>query len=141
MTNKNFLKGYACPKCSGEGPFNVRVWRMFFQVSDEGPQDWEAVEWDEDDDFKCRACGHEGTAREFKLPTPLKPLVTRGELDQAIAAYAAATEQLGQLALVSVDDANGGTTQDRRHLRTSRSIVHDAEKCLNGLMDILFGEE
>jgi hypothetical protein len=64
--NDNVLKGYSCPECKSEGPFNIYGRAWFLDVEDDGCSDFECFNWHDEAAFSCRACGHQGKAREFE---------------------------------------------------------------------------
>ena len=67
MTNENVLEGIACPKCNSEGPFDINCYATFLNVTDDGCSEFEGMDWGEESDITCKACGHVGIIEDFRV--------------------------------------------------------------------------
>jgi len=67
MANTNCLEGMACPKCQSEGAFDIEAKALFMEVTDEGTNFYEDVEWGDDSLCRCCACGFEGKVQDFTI--------------------------------------------------------------------------
>ena len=72
MTNENVLKDIRCPECKSEGPFNITGATTFTNVSDDGCDSFEDMDWNDSSFIECISCGHTGTVREFTVTGKMK---------------------------------------------------------------------
>ena len=66
MANTNCLEGMCCPKCESEGPFDIEAKSLFLEVTDDGTNFSEDVEWDDESFCRCCECGREGTVADVR---------------------------------------------------------------------------
>jgi hypothetical protein len=68
--NTNCLRGVRCPKatCGSEGPFQIEGTAMF-EVHDDGTESFGDVDWDDDSQVTCTACGHSAPMLAFTALT------------------------------------------------------------------------
>ncbi len=74
--NNNVLRGYACPHCHSNGPFNIIATATFVRVDDDGTTDYENMEWGPGGAFHCCTCGHFAVARAFQINKRFQPGTT-----------------------------------------------------------------
>jgi hypothetical protein len=65
MTNTNCLAGIKCPACGNEDSFRIAATAVF-TVTDDGTDDYTAVEWDDDSDAECTECQRRGNVKDFR---------------------------------------------------------------------------
>lgn len=66
--SNNCLADIVCPECGSGEPFEITATSTFL-VYDSGTDEHSDVEWNDDSPIFCRACGHRGTIKEFRLTT------------------------------------------------------------------------
>ena len=137
MANKNMLEGYACPKCPSEGPFNIQALTWFYKQDDARTEVLKTVIWTDESLFQCCACRFEALAKRFKVSKPLAPVVSKGEMEQAITKFCDAVR-----AEVSADiAANFCDTPTYHNIANSKREERDtAQERLDELLTLHFGE-
>ena len=66
MPNTNCLAGIKCPKCGSEDRFKIEA-TTIFEVTDDGTDVHEDVEWDDDSYIECMECGLSGKIKDFHV--------------------------------------------------------------------------
>lgn len=82
--NENCLDGMRCPDCGSLGAFSI-AGRAFFEVSDDGTEDYSDVAWDNTSYCECTDCHFEGVVADFKesenIPQEILTIIESGSKD------------------------------------------------------------
>ena len=65
MPNNNCLEGVRCPKCSSDEKFDISA-HTIATVTDSGTEETGDIEWNDDSECTCHACGYSGELRDFR---------------------------------------------------------------------------
>jgi hypothetical protein len=57
----------ACPKCKGEGPFQIEVWTWMTVYDDGTDFTGGDTDWDGTSECRCVACGFFGTVKDLRI--------------------------------------------------------------------------
>ena len=65
MANTNCLEGMKCPECCWDESFMIAATTMA-EVTDQGVEDYEGMEWDNDSYAECPNCDWSGKVKELR---------------------------------------------------------------------------